>query len=369
MLEFVIKFIVVLTPVIFFHELGHFLIARWCGVAIDVFSIGFGREIFGRTDKHGTRWKVSWIPLGGYVKFAGDNNAASMPDAETLAHLSDEEKASNFHFKPLWQRAAVVAAGPIANFILAIVVFAGLVFSLGQVVVTPLVDKVTPGGAADRAGIMAGDMITEVNGRDIHAFSDLQQMVFMAAGETLMVRLERQGEVLEVAVIPETKEIDDGFGGKQKVGLIGITAPDSEAFVRRQDYGVIGALGFGVKQTWFIITNTLSFVGKLVTGTQDASQLGGPIRIATMAGGIDTAIGLISFLALISVSIGLINLFPIPVLDGGYLMFYAIEAVIRKPLNARVRDFGYGVGLAFVISLMAFASWNDIQWLFPDWFD
>lgn len=356
---YAIPFLIALTVIVFIHELGHYLVARWCGVDVESFSIGFGREIFGWNDKNGTRWKVGWIPLGGYVKFKGDANAASLPSAGAVAEARLDP--GNFHGKAVWQRAAVVAAGPIANFLLAIAIFTVLFMSVGAPVMEPRVDEVLPGSAAERAGIRKGDIIVSVDGSKIDDFSQLQQAVITRPGEELTVTVNRNGEQLSLLVVPDLKEEPDNFGGKMRIGLLGVRNNPGGP-VRYEQMEPLKAFDRGMERTWFIVSSTLGYIGKLFTGRESADQLGGPISIAKAAG--DAAsLGLFQFvtvLAFLSVSIGLINLFPIPMLDGGHLVYYAIEAVRGKPLGENAQEWGFRIGLSLVIMLMLVGTWNDL---------
>lgn len=359
----IIPFLFVLTVVVFFHELGHFAVARWCSVKVDAFSVGFGREIFGRTDKQGTRWKLCMIPLGGYVKFAGDENAASVPSRERIANMSAEERKTAFVAKPVWQRAAVVAAGPLANFLLAIVIFTLLFMSLGKEGIQPVVEEVLPGRAAERGGIQAGDVIKEINGREIQTFGELRQFVLMNANTPLVFEVERDGKRVELAVTPEAREKELFAGEVQMAGDIGVRGSSDPQYLVRIKYGPVGALNEGLKETYRIIEGTVSYVWGVITQRQSADQLGGPIRVAQISGQVaDLGIlPLISLTAILSVSIGLINLAPVPILDGGHLVYYAAEALRGKPLSERVQDVGFRIGLGLVLMLMVFVTWKDIM--------
>ncbi|MDX2205362.1 MAG: RIP metalloprotease RseP [Hyphomicrobiaceae bacterium] len=358
-----LPFLFVLTVVVFIHELGHFLVGRWCGVKVKAFSIGFGKEIFGFYDRHGTRWRLAWIPLGGYVKFADDENGASVPSRDALDRMTAEEREGAFHTKPLWAKAAIVAAGPIANFLLAIAIFAASFAIFGMPVTAPRVDDVVADGAAARAGFKAGDIILAIDGEAIDSFGDMQRIVSASADRQLSVDVNRDGKLINIKVVPDRKEISDRFGNKMRQGVIGIRRNTSSAKdweVRR--FGPIEALGMGVKQTVFIITRTLGYLSDVVMGREAADQLGGPIRIAEVSGQVasDGFLPLLQLTAVLSVSIGLINLFPVPLLDGGHLLFYAIEAVRRRPLSERSQEIGFRIGLALVLALMIFATWNDL---------
>lgn len=357
-----LSFLFVLTVVVFVHELGHFLVARWCGVNVSTFSIGFGREIYGFFDRHGTRWRIAWIPLGGYVKFMDDENAASAGPSARLGEMSSEERAGAFHAKPLWQRASVVAAGPIANFLMAIVIFA-LMFSLiGVRSTAPRVDEVVPSSPAATAGFMPGDVILEIEGNRVETFNEVLRTVSTSPGRELAVAVDRGGQTLTLHVTPERQEIDDNFGGTVVRGIIGIRRVTTPETMELRRAGPVEAVWLGVRETSFIITSTLSYLGDVIVGRQSADQLGGPIRIAEVSGQV-AKVGpeaLLNLIAVISVSIGLINLFPIPLLDGGHLLFYAIEALRRKPLSERSQEIGFRIGLALVLMLMVFATWNDL---------
>ncbi len=354
---YVICFIGALSVIVFIHEFGHYYVARLCGVGIQTFSIGFGKEIFGWFDKRGTRWKLCWLPLGGYVKFEGDANAASFPKAENAS-----TSPTSFHGKPLWQRALVVAAGPGANFILATLLFGLVFFVQGERVDDPVVGKIIAGGAADRAGIKPNDIIKQINGKTIVSFRDLQKTVFDRAGDTLVIELERDGKLLEVTAVPVVEEIDDGLGGKARVGRLGIHANEDPARSRNRDHTVISALAKGADHTWFVARTTLRYIGKIFTGRESADQIRGPAGIAQIAG-VTAFSGFWPFLELIaalSVSIGLINLFPVPMLDGGHLVYYGIEALRGKPLGQAAQEWGFRIGLSMVMMLLVVATWNDL---------
>lgn len=360
--SYLIPFLFVLTVVVFFHELGHFTVARWCGVKVDVFSIGFGREIFGWNDKHGTRWKLSWIPLGGYVKFAGDENAASVPDRQRLAGIPQEERAGLFHFKPLPQRAAVVAAGPVANFILAVVIFAGIFTFVGRTIATPVADEINPDSAAAEAGFEAGDRIVQIDGSPISSFEEMQRVVSSSDGEELTFEVVRGSERVTLRATPQVQEITDRFGNVHRIPMLGIVRKIDSENVEVVRSNPIVAVWLGVKETWFVTERTLSYIGGIFAGTQDADQLGGPLRIAQVSGQVATIgfTALVGMIAMLSVSIGLLNLFPVPMLDGGHLLYYAVEAVRGRPLGEQAQEYGFRIGLALVMMLMIFATWNDL---------
>ena len=360
--NYVVPFLFVLTIVVFFHELGHFLVARWCGVKVKAFSVGFGPEIFGFYDKHGTRWRFAWIPLGGYVKFMDDENAASAPSRDAYANMTEEEREGSFQGKTVGQRAAIVAAGPIANFILAIVIFAGMFSIVGYQTTLARVDQVSPGSAAATAGFMAGDLIVKVDGNDIDSFNELQRIVSMSAEKPLEMLVKRGEDLVNLTAVPARKEVTDKFGNVARIGQLGIrrtTNPEDWVFTRLDP---ISAVWRGTKETYFIIERTLGYLGDVIGGREKADQLGGPLRIAEVSGQM-ASIGIVALLnlaAVLSVSIGLINLFPVPLLDGGHLLFYAYEAVMGRPLSESVQEIGFKVGLALVLMLMTFAMWNDL---------
>ena len=359
MVFYTLPFLAALMVIVFIHELGHFLVARWCGVAVETFSIGFGKEITGWHDSRGTRWKLCWIPLGGYVKFLGDSNAASMPETSSSADHANEP--GNFHRKALWQRAAVVVAGPLANFLLAIAIFAAAFMLVGVPLTEPRVDEVQPGSAAEKAGILPGDLIISIDGKIIENFSDLQESIVTRAEERVIIVVERGGSRLTIEAVPALHEEADGFGGKFRIGLLGVRH-NPEGDVVFQRLGPVKAVQKGAERTWFIVATTFKYLGKLFTGRESADQLGGPIAMAKAAG--DAAsVGIfqfISVIAFLSVSIGLINLFPIPMLDGGHLIYYGIEAIRGKPLGPNAQEWGFRIGFSLVIMLMVVGTWNDV---------
>lgn len=359
---YILPFLLVLTIVVFFHELGHYAVARWNKVDVEAFAVGFGPELFGFYDKNNTRWKLCAIPLGGYVKFLGDANAASVPDRERLENLTDEEKTGSFEHKRVGQRAAVVAAGPIANFILAILIFAGSFYFYGRYVSDPVVSEVIENSAAAEAGIVPGDIIKSIDGQEIEAFSDIPRIVGPNHGIKMTVVLVRNGRDVEVDVTPKLTEREDRFGNVMQTGLIGIASNPADANVRIREYGLLESFGEGISETGFIIKRTFQYLGAIVIGRESADQLGGPIRIAKVSGDVATLglTALINLAAVLSVSIGLLNLFPVPMLDGGHLVYYAFEAIRGKPLSEATQEFGFRIGLGLVLMLMIFATWNDI---------
>ncbi|MBO6856974.1 RIP metalloprotease RseP [Roseibium sp.] len=359
----IIPFLFVLTIVVFFHELGHFAVARWCNVKVDAFSVGFGRELFGFYDRKGTRWKLCWIPLGGYVKFAGDENAASVPSREAIAQMSEEDRKTAFIAKPVWQRMAVVAAGPIANFLLAIVIFTALFVTSGKQGFEPVVEQVFAGGAAERDGLLAGDIVKEIDGRPIQTFGEMRQIVLMNANTPLVFEVERGGQDVTLTVTPDAKEKEVFFGERQVAGDISLRGVSDPSHLIHIKYGLGEAALEGTAETWRIIESTVSYIWGIISQRQSADQLGGPIRVAQISGQVADLgfLPLISLAAVLSVSIGLINLAPVPILDGGHLVYFAAEALRGKPLSERVQDVGFRIGLGLVLMLMVFVTWKDIM--------
>jgi regulator of sigma E protease len=357
-----IPFLFVLSLVVFFHELGHFLVARWCGVRVLVFSIGFGPELIGFNDRYGTRWKISAIPLGGFVKFFGDENAASVPDSARLAAMDADERAHSFMFQPVAKRAAIVVAGPLANFVLAIVIFAGVFTLYGKQTMSARVDSVQADSAAAEAGFKTGDVVVAINGRPIENFTEMQRIVGANAGETLAVTIDRAGQRLVLQAKPALKEVKDNFGNVQRIGILGISRSMAPEDLKMHPVAPPQAVVMAVQETWSVIERTLGYIGGVIGGREAANQLGGPIRIAQMSGQVASFgfVPLIQLAAVLSVSIGLLNLFPIPLLDGGHLLFYIIEGIRGRPLSERAQEVGFRIGLAIVLMLMIFATFNDI---------
>jgi regulator of sigma E protease len=363
LIVYLVPFLFVLTIVVFFHELGHFLVARWAGVKVLTFSLGFGPELVGFDDRHGTRWKISAIPLGGYVKFFGDDSEASTPSSDALAGMSEEERQNSFHHKKVGPRAAIVAAGPIANFLLAIAIFTCLFTFIGKPSTTARVDQVEPGSAAASAGFQSGDVVTAIEGSKIGSFSDMQRIVGIRAGEQLTFTVKRGDSNLQLRGTPQLREVKDPFGNVHRVGVLGITRNTAAGDVTTERVDPATAAWLGVKETWFVIERTLSYIGGVFTGREAADQVGGPLRIAQISGQVATVGGLaalVQLAAVLSISIGLLNLFPVPLLDGGHLLFYAVEAVRGRPLSDRAQEMGFRIGLGLVLMLMVFATYNDI---------
>jgi regulator of sigma E protease len=344
-------FLLLLGPLVFVHELGHYLAGRWFGVKAEVFSIGFGREVLGWTDGQGTRWKVAWLPLGGYVKFAGDMNAGSQPDPAWLA-LPPAERAKTFQAKPLWQRAVIVAAGPAINLALAVLILAGFALAYGDP--RPIVGQVVAGSAAERAGLVSGDIVRRVQGQRIERFNEIVALVAPRPGEDVVIEVERAGALLAKPAKLGSVVTRSASGEVRRVGQLGFG---------RQSVSLIEAPVFGAQQTGQLIGMMADLLGQMVTGSRSVKELGGPLRIAQVSGG---ALSLgwpefVSLVALISINLGFINLLPVPMLDGGHLMFYAIEAVRRKPVGAQAQEWAYRGGLAAILALMLVVTINDLS--------
>ena len=365
-LGYLLPFVLVLGVVVFVHESGHFWVGRLFGTRIEAFSIGFGRAIAKWKDRHGTEWKVGWLPLGGYVKFWGDEDATSLPNKERLERIAaDPDAATSFHFKPLWQRALIVAAGPFTNFLFAVIVFAGLYMASGIASFPPVVGSVIEGSAAQRAGLQPGDRILKVDGETISDFAEIQRLMLLNGGSPVALETERRGEPQQVVVTPTRIESTDRFGNKYSVFQLGIGSPGLDSATWKR-LGPIEALNQSVSQVYFFVEHTFTFLGRLIMGREDPKMLSGPLGIAKTSGEVAKlgTVALIQLMAILSVSVGLLNLFPIPMLDGGHLLYYGIEAVRRRPLGERAQEYGLRIGLALVLSLMLFATWNDVMRIF-----
>lgn len=353
----IIGFLAVIGPLVFLHEFGHYLAGRAFGVKAEVFSIGMGREIAGWTDRRGTRWKVSALPLGGYVKFMGDMGPASEPDPAWL-RLPPEEKARTLQGKPVWQRFIIVAAGPITNFIVAILIFAGF-FAVYGVPRTPtVIAQIMPGSAAQRAGILPGDRIVTIQGRSVSRFEEVAEMVFLRPGHHLTIGIERQGRLIKVPATPQVVEEDDGTGNRVRRGLLGIV-PGALVSVRE---GPIGVLAASCQATWSTVRTITDVIGQIIAGDRSARELGGPLKIAQYSGQTVSMgpLALVRFMALISINLGFINLLPIPLLDGGHLFFYLMEGIRRRPLPAQAQEWAFRSGLALLLGFMLFVTVNDL---------
>ena len=357
--DYIVVFLAVITAIVFVHELGHFLVARACGVRVETFSIGFGPELFGWTAKSGTRWRVSLLPLGGYVRMFGDLEGPG--DAtDKLAKMTPDERAVAFRGKSVAQRAAIVAAGPAFNFVFGIVLLAAMYMAYGQPRIMPVVGEVQPASAAAEAGIQPGDKILIANGEAIDTFQDLQLVVRMTVGEPVTLQIERAGARQTVKLQPHMEEVTDALGHKQLVPLLGIVAsPDASTIVHHTP---ISAVAAAVPETWQMVSTTLEGVGQMLTGRRGSDQLSGPIGIANQVGQAARLglVGVLSLAVFISINLGLVNLFPIPLLDGGHLLFYGVEAVLGRPLGQRAQEYGFRLGLFLVLALMILATGNDL---------
>ena len=357
-----VPFLFVLTVVVFVHEMGHYLVGRACGIGVNAFSIGFGPELIGFNDRRGTRWKLCAIPLGGYVKFVGDMNATSSPTSPETATLSEAERKVAFHTQPVWKRAATVFAGPLFNFLLTIAVFAVLFAAYGRYVAEPMVASVTAGSPAAEAGIMPGDRFVSVDGEKVETFADVQRLVSGRAGDAITFVMLRDGKEVTVVATPRLMEQEDALGNKVQVAIIGVVNNQEFGQPRLVTYTPVQALGAAVEETGHIIERTGQFLKRFAVGREDKCQLGGPVKIAGMAGQA-AKLGfewLVQLVALLSVGIGILNLLPIPPLDGGHLLFYAVEAVIRRPVSERMMEAMYRTGFLLVLGFMGFVFWNDL---------
>ena len=357
-LNYVLPFLIVLSIVVVVHEFGHFWVARRCGVRVESFSIGFGPEIVGRKDRHGTRWKLSWFPLGGYVKMFGDSDPASIGVDEKAADFSEAEKKVAFYTQSVLKRFAIVGAGPFFNYLFAIVVLAVMFTAYGQAYTPPVAEAVQEDTAAFRAGVKPGDRIVSIDGKNIDSFEAIKRFMALNVGSSIDVVVEREGERLTLPVAPDMIRATDRFGREHIAWKLGIGS-------NSQDYRALSfpdAMLQAVVETWDLSASTLKAVGQMIMGVRGTDELGGPIRIAEMSGKVakEGFAAFVWFVAVISVNLGLINLFPIPLLDGGHLVFYVVEGLRGRPLSQKAQEAGAGVGLFLVASLMLFATWNDL---------
>ena len=356
--DYIVPFLFILTVLVYVHEIGHYLAARFNGVRVEVFSIGFGPEIYGWTNKAGTRWKIGAVPLGGYVKMFGESEMES--GEGEAADMTAEERAVSFYAKRIGQRAAIVAAGPIANFIFAILAFATLYSTLGRPRPLAVVGQVMVESAAAKAGFKAGDLIVDINGKAINWFEDLRRIVSVNPGVRLSFGVRRGDAEITLAAAPKLKEIDEGGGITRRFGQLGVGMDISQVGYERVP--IFEAAWLGVERTYSMTTRILAYLGQIIDGKRGANELGGPIRIAQLSGQMAQGglFNLFFFMAALSVNLGLINLFPIPMLDGGHLAFYAAEAIRGRPLGPRVQEYSFRFGLILVFLLMIFATWNDL---------
>lgn len=352
---------IVLSVIVFVHEMGHYLVARWNGVAVQTFSIGFGRELFGFNDRRGTRWRVSAIPLGGYVRFVGDMNAASMPDPEAAAAYPESMQPSLFVNKNVWQRIAIVAAGPAANVIFTFLIIYALLLGYGRYTIPPVIGEVVSGGVAAEAGMMAGDEVVSVDGFKVNGFSDFQRLIATSPGRPVTILVNRGGSEMTFVVTPEVVEEADQFGNRHKTGRLGVARTVEQSDVTLYRPGPVEAIGMTTEEIRFIVARTAAFLGDFFVGRGDVEQLGGPVKIAKVSGEVATLgiLALVNLAALLSLNVGLFNLLPVPMLDGGHLLYYLVEAVRGRPLSPRAQELGFRVGFAIVATLMVFTLLND----------
>jgi regulator of sigma E protease len=382
----IVPFVLVLSLIVTIHELGHFLVARAFGVKVDQFSIGFGKRLWGRTDRHGIEWRVGWLPLGGYVKFAGDLDASSVPDQAGLAELKSRLIAEQgpgaerdyFHFKPIWQRALIVAAGPAANFLLAAVLFTIVYMWVGEQIAAPRVAQVTPGSPAAAAGFQPRDLILSIDGRPVTDASEVTRKIVLSADDPLDFVVRRGQDEVALTATPQRVIEQDAISGRVRIARIGLAlSPMGPEDFSYRPLNPVEAMGQGVTAIGDTLGTTLTYLGRIFSGRESGDLLSGPLGIAKAAGGVtqqalegdgdaglktaNLTLTLLQFAALVSIGIGFVNLLPIPVLDGGHLVFYAYEAVARRPVPAQVQETGFRVGLALLAGLMLFATWNDLQ--------
>lgn len=384
-LLYIVPFLLVLTFIVTIHELGHFLVARAFGVKVDRFSIGFGRALLSRTDRKGIEWRLGWIPLGGYVKFSGDLDASSVPDQAGLDELKSRVVAEHgpaavrdyFHFKPIWQRALIVAAGPAANFVLALVLLTLLFSVVGEQIVAPRVAQVVAGSPAAAAGFQSRDLITAIDGRPVRDSSEVTRTIVLSANDALTFTVDRAGRPVTLVATPVRKMRDDPVAGRMLVAEVGLRLQPLRQDFQFRRLNPVEAVGKGADTMVSVVNSTFRYIGRIFAGKESGDLLNGPVGIAKAAGGItkqaaayeappavlvaNVLLTLVQFAAIVSIGMGIVNLLPIPVLDGGHLMFYGYEAVARRPVPARVQEVGYRVGLALLAGLMLFATWNDLQ--------
>ena len=363
-MNYIIPFIILITIVVFVHEYGHYYFAKKYGVGITDFSIGFGREIFGWNDKSGTRWKVCWIPLGGYVKFFGDRNVFSESEQQEVINKYDEEDRKKlFILKPLYQRSIIVAAGPLANFVLAILIFVIINMIAGKDMTPAVIDEVVKDSPAFVAGMKKNDIIISIDNKKVESILEVSTFINISTSETIKFIILRNDQEVSLLVKPNLVDGKDSLGNSVRKRMIGIKLSLLNNEFKKQPLGPSKAIYYSVKEVWFVTVTSLNYLSKMITGSVDSSQLGGPIRIAKITGQI-AEYGLIPFfsiMAYISISLGLINLFPIPMLDGGHLMFYLIEKILGRPLSQKIQEGFFRIGLFLLVSLMFFVTFNDLK--------
>ncbi len=364
MFEFIVPFIILIIVVVFVHEYGHYYFARRYGVGVTDFSIGFGKELFGWNDKSGTRWKVCWVPLGGYVKFFGDRNVFSQTDRDEILKKYDEkDREKLFTLKPLYQRSLIVFGGPLANFILAILIFLMINIFVGKDFTPAMISEVTKNSPAQVAGLKKNDIIISINDKEVKSILDVSKFITLSTSEFIDFKVSRYDQPIQIKVKPNFVDTEDNLGNKIKKRMIGIQLSPYKNTVNHQKLGPVKALYYSVNEVYFVTISTLKYLGTIITGKGDSSQLGGPIRIAKISGQV-AEFGIVPFLSMmayISISLGLINLFPIPLLDGGHLMFYGIEKILGRPLTQKTQEGFFRIGMFLLLSLMFFATFNDLK--------
>lgn len=367
---YIVPFIILIGILVFVHEFGHFMVARLCGVKVSAFSIGFGKTLWSKTDKHGTVWQIAAIPLGGYCQFLGDADASSSTSEEKTADLSDEDKKHAFVFQPTWKKLAIVCAGPFANYFFAILIFTGIFFFMGNIVFPPVVDGIIENSPAERANLQKGDRILSINGHAISDFNDVSTEVSMSVDGHVELEILRNNETLTVPLELEILEVEGSDGKTEKKPMIGVKSVSSFE-ISRESYGLFKSFAMAVQKTWNYNSATLRGVKQMITGSRSSEELGGIIRIAEMSGDISKEHGFfdfVIFMAVLSINLGLINLFPIPVLDGGHIVIYTLEMITRREMNEKVKMLFFKLGVIIILTLMVFATWNDIVHLFNRWF-
>ena len=363
-MNYLIPFLILITIVVFIHEYGHYYFAKRYGVGITDFSIGFGREIFGWNDKSGTRWKICWIPLGGYVKFFGDRNVFSQSEQQELINqYNDEDKKKLFILKPLYQRAIIVAAGPLANFLLAILIFTMINLFIGKDMTPAIIEEVQKDSPAFVSGLKKNDKILFIDDKKVESILEVSTFINISTSEQIEFKILRNDQELSVLIKPNLVDGTDSLGNPAKKRMIGIKLFVLENEFNRQPLGPSKAIYYSLKEVWFVTTTSLKYIGKIITGSGDSSQLGGPVKIAKITGQVAERgiVPFLSIMAYISISLGLINLFPIPMLDGGHLMFYLFEKILGKPLSQKTQENFFRIGLFLLFSLMFFVTFNDLR--------
>ena len=364
MFSFLIPFLVLILVVVFVHEYGHYYFAKKYGVGVTDFSIGFGKELYGWNDRSGTRWKICLLPLGGYVKFFGDRNVFSQADHdEILKKYNETEQKKLFTLKPLYQRSLIVFGGPLANFVLAVIIFASIYMVVGKDFTPAVINEVQKDSPAEIAGVKNNDIILEIDGKSIKSILDVSKLISLSTSEIIALKVQRSGVEKILNVKPKTVEADDGLGNKVKKRIVGIKLSPFNDEVNHIKLGPIKAFYYAINEVYFVTTSTLKYMGSIITGSGDSSQLGGPIRIAKITGQVAEfgIVPFLSILAYISISLGLINLFPIPLLDGGHLMFYAFEKILGRPLSQKTQEGFFRIGMFLLLFLMFFATFNDLK--------